>query len=120
MSEVDTSKAEADLANEKQAKENNKISDLESKLKAYEDKEKAEIAEAEAKKEKDILARLEASEKAREEDRKAFNDKIETLSTRQSSGKMSKDKQGGLTREEFDANKDGYLQMLTKDLLGNN
>ena len=119
--EVDITKAAEDLANEKLANkkkedESNRISELEAKLKEYEKKEQALKKAEEEKKKSEISKRLEELEKSKEELKKDFDEKLEKLSTRQTSGKLS-DPKKALTREEYDANRTEYLSMYAKSII---
>lgn len=123
MSEVDITKAAEDLANEKlakesQKKENQKLSELEQELAKYKAKELEEKRLAEQKEKDELKNRLETLEKASEEKVKVLEDKLEKLSTRQSSGKVVK-KEEVLSREEYLANKSEYDRMLAKHILEN-
>ena len=128
--DIDITKAAEDLANEKleqqkaedtekdDKKKADKVTDLESQLAEYQKKEEEQKLAEEEKKKSEISKRLEAVEKGRADDKLEYETKLEKLSTRQTSGKVSKvDAKKALSREDYDKNKDEYNSMLVREVL---
>lgn len=102
----------------KQDDNSDKISELEAKLKEYEEKEAAQKKAEEEARKSELDKRISELEALRIEDKKAYEQKLETLSTRQSSG-AKVDPKSKLTEEEYLANQSEYDQMLIKHILEN-
>lgn len=97
---------------------NEKISELESKLKQFEEKEAQMAAEAKAAEEKAIKDRLEAAEAKNKELEESFEKKLEQINMRASTAGNPNDKGSTkLTKEEYLANREKYDTMYLKATL---
>ena len=111
MSDIDTSKAEADLIKEKAQKAEQKLSELELKLKEYQEKEaEQKAAEQKAEQEKLLQEKLDAEKKAMEEMVEA---KLDKISLRQSTANTA-NTDSKLTKEEYLKNREHYDTMKLK------
>ena len=111
MSEIDTSKAELDMAKDKTTKANDKISGLEAELVKYKEKEQLDNqAKKDAEIETKYQEKLETEKKAMEE---MMDAKLEKISLRQSTPN-SNNNSGKLTKEEYLKDRENYDTALLK------